>query len=196
MKSITLKNISKKYYIKSLKSQSFKELFVKNLLKKKNVEELWALKDVSFEVNKGSTLGIIGSNGSGKSTLLRIIAGITTPTTGEIHTSGRISSLLELGAGFHPDLTGYENVFLNGTIIGLKRKEIKEKLNDIIEFSELEQFMNTPVKHYSSGMYVRLGFSVAVNIDPDILLVDEVLSVGDGVFQLKSFGKINSFKKV
>jgi len=195
MKSIELKNISKKYYITSHKSQSFKELFIKNLMKKKRIDELWALKDISFDVDKGCTLGIIGSNGSGKSTLLRIIAGITTPTNGQVIASGRISSLLELGAGFHPDLTGYENIFLNGTIIGLSQKEIKNKLQDIIDFSELDQFMDTPVKHYSSGMYVRLGFSVAVNIDPDILLVDEVLSVGDAVFQLKSFSKIKSFKK-
>jgi len=195
MKSIELKNISKKYYITSHKSQSFKELFIKNLMKKKRIDELWALKDISFDVDKGCTLGIIGSNGSGKSTLLRIIAGITTPTSGQVIASGRISSLLELGAGFHPDLTGYENIFLNGTIIGLSQKEIKNKLQDIIDFSELEQFMDTPVKHYSSGMYVRLGFSVAVNINPDILLVDEVLSVGDAIFQLKSFSKIKSFKK-
>jgi len=195
MTSIELKNISKKYYITSHKSQSFKELFIKNLLKKKKIEELWALKDISFEIEKGCTLGIIGSNGSGKSTLLRIIAGITTPTVGDVIANGRISSLLELGAGFHHDLTGYENVFLNGTILGLKQKEIRAKLKEIIDFSELEQFMNTPVKHYSSGMYVRLGFSVAVNIDPDILLVDEVLSVGDAFFQIKSFSKIKSFKK-
>ncbi|HXJ63471.1 MAG TPA: ABC transporter ATP-binding protein [Actinomycetota bacterium] len=158
-------------------------------------EEFWALKDVGFEVPHGSTTGLIGPNGSGKSTLLRIIAGILRPTEGRVVTRGRIAALLELGAGFHPELTGRENVYLNASILGLSRKETDGKFDSIVDFAELEDFIDTQVKFYSSGMFVRLGFAVAVHVDPQILLIDEVLAVGDEAFQRKCLAKIQSFKE-
>lgn len=157
---------------------------------KKKREDFWALKDVSFEVQRGEVLGIIGHNGAGKSTLLKILSQITPPTTGEIRLRGRIGSLLEVGTGFHPELTGRENIFLNAAILGMRRKEIEEKFDKIVEFSEIGKFLDTPVKYYSSGMYVRLAFSVAAHLDPDILVLDEVLAVGDSAFQRKCFQKI------
>jgi len=157
-------------------------------------EEFWALKDVGFDVAEGSTTGLIGPNGSGKSTLLRIIAGILRPTEGSVVTRGRIAALLELGAGFHPELTGRENVYLNASILGLSRKETDSKFGSIVEFAELEDFIDTQVKFYSSGMFVRLGFAVAVHVDPQILLIDEVLAVGDEAFQRKCLAKIQSFQ--
>lgn len=158
-------------------------------------DEFWALRRVTFDVRQGETLGIIGRNGAGKSTLLGLIAGTITPTEGAVGTSGRISSLLELGAGFHPDLTGRENVFLNGSILGLRRRDIVRRLDAIIAFSELERFIDQPVKHYSSGMFVRLAFSVAMEVDPDILIVDEVLSVGDERFREKCRVRIGEFRR-
>ena len=157
-------------------------------------EEFWALKDVGFDVFEGSTTGLIGPNGSGKSTLLRIIAGILRPTEGRVVTRGRIAALLELGAGFHPELTGRENVYLNASILGLSRKETDSKFGSIVEFAELEDFIDTQVKFYSSGMFVRLGFAVAVHVDPQILLIDEVLAVGDEAFQRKCLAKIQAFQ--
>ncbi len=145
--------------------------------------DLWALRDVSFRVEPGGSLGLIGPNGAGKTTTLKLLSNITRPTAGRIDISGRVSSLIELGAGFHPELTGRENIFLNGAILGLSRREIQRKLDEIIAFSELERFIDTPVKRYSSGMYVRLGFAVAANVEPDVLLVDEVLAVGDASFR-------------
>jgi len=142
-------------------------------------EEFWALRDLSFEVPTGQTFGVIGSNGSGKSTLLKCLAGILVPDRGQVTTHGRVSALLELGAGFHPELSGRENVFLNGAILGLKKDEITARFDDIVEFAGLADFIDTPVKNYSSGMFVRLGFAVAANVEPDVLLTDEVLSVGD-----------------
>lgn len=153
-------------------------------------EEFWALKDVSFEVNQGDRLGIIGRNGAGKSTLLKIISQITEPTEGRIIINGRVASLLEVGTGFHPELTGRENIFLNGSILGMSKKEIQSKFDEIVAFSEVERFLDTPVKRYSSGMYVRLAFSVAAHLEPDILIIDEVLAVGDAAFQKKCLGKI------
>jgi homopolymeric O-antigen transport system ATP-binding protein len=149
------------------------------------VEEFWALKDVSFEINQGDRVGIIGRNGAGKSTLLKILSRITEPTKGRIHINGRVASLLEVGTGFHPELTGRENIFLNGAILGMSRREIQHRFDDIVEFSEIEKFLDTPVKRYSSGMYVRLAFAVAAYLESEILLVDEVLAVGDREFQKK-----------
>ena len=157
-------------------------------------EEFWALQDVSFEVKQGSTFGIIGSNGSGKSTLLKCLTGILSPDRGHIHVNGRIAALLELGAGFHPEMSGRENIFLNGAILGMTSKEIQRKLDEIIDFAGLEHFIDTPVKNYSSGMTVRLGFAVAINVDPEILIIDEVLAVGDVAFQQKCLEKIEDFR--
>jgi len=153
-------------------------------------EEFWALKDVSFEVNRGDRVGIIGRNGAGKSTLLKLLSRITEPTTGRITLKGRVASLLEVGTGFHPELTGRENIFLNGAILGMSRVEIQRKFDEIVAFAEVEKFLDTPVKHYSSGMYVRLAFAVAAHLEPEILVVDEVLAVGDAQFQKKCLGKM------
>ena len=158
-------------------------------------EEFWALKDVSASINQGEVIGIIGPNGSGKSTLLKILTGITPPTEGEIIMHGKVASLLEVGTGFHPELTGRENIFLNGAIIGMSKKEITKKFDEIVAFSGVEKFIDTPVKYYSSGMYVRLAFSVAAHMEPDILLLDEVLAVGDAEFQKKCLGKMEEVTK-
>ncbi|MBW1899894.1 MAG: ABC transporter ATP-binding protein [Deltaproteobacteria bacterium] len=155
-----------------------------------SMEEFWALKNISFEVKQGDVVGIIGRNGAGKSTLLKILSRITAPTTGKISIKGRMASLLEVGTGFHPELTGRENIFLNGAIMGMTRIEIKKKFDEIVAFAEIEKFLDTPVKRYSSGMYVRLAFAVAAHLEPEILLVDEVLAVGDAQFQKKCLGKM------
>jgi len=166
-----------------------------DIFKKKTEDEFWALKNINFDVEKGEVLGIIGKNGAGKSTLLKIISRVTAPTLGEIRICGRISSLLEVGTGFHPELTGRENIFLNGAILGMTRKEIKNKLKEIISFSGVEQHIDTPVKRYSSGMHVRLAFAVAAHLEPEILIVDEVLAVGDADFQQKCLGKMKEVSK-
>lgn len=153
-------------------------------------EEFWALKDVCFEIEQGDRIGIIGRNGAGKTTLLKLLSRITEPSTGRIELNGRVASLLEVGTGFHPELTGRENIFLNGAILGMKRKEIKRKFDEIVAFAEVEKFLDTPVKRYSSGMYVRLAFAVAAHLEPEILIVDEVLAVGDAAFQKKCLGKM------
>ncbi|MCK9351793.1 MAG: ABC transporter ATP-binding protein [Candidatus Pacebacteria bacterium] len=158
-------------------------------------EEFWALKDINLEVKKGEVIGIIGPNGSGKSTLLKILSQITPPTTGEIIIQGKVGSLLEVGTGFHPELSGRENIFLNGAILGMGRKEIAEKFDRIVEFAGVDKFIDTPVKYYSSGMYVRLAFSVAAHMEPDILIIDEVLAVGDAEFQKKCLGKMDEVTK-
>lgn len=159
------------------------------------VEEFWALKEVSFEIKRGETVGIIGRNGAGKSTLLKILSRITEPTKGRITIHGRVASLLEVGTGFHPELTGRENIFLNGAILGMGRKEIQRKFDEIVDFAEVEKFLDTPVKRYSSGMYVRLAFAVAAHMEPEILVVDEVLAVGDTQFQRKCLGKMEEVGK-
>lgn len=156
----------------------------------KGTEDFWALKDVSFEVKQGEVVGIIGPNGAGKSTLLKILSRITEPTTGTVRLEGRLASLLEVGTGFHPELTGRENIFLNGAILGMKRAEIKRRFAEIVAFAEIEKFLDTPVKRYSSGMYVRLAFAVAAHLEPELLLIDEVLAVGDASFQRKCLGKL------
>jgi lipopolysaccharide transport system ATP-binding protein len=158
-------------------------------------EEFWALKDVSFEIKQGDRVGIIGRNGAGKSTLLKILSRITEPTEGRISINGRVASLLEVGTGFHPELTGRENIFLNGAILGMGKAEIKKKFDEIVAFAEVEKFLDTPVKRYSSGMYVRLAFAVAAHLEPEILIVDEVLAVGDAQFQKKCLGKMEDVSK-
>jgi len=158
---------------------------------KRNVDTIWALKDVNFDVQPGEVVGIIGSNGAGKSTLLKVLSRITEPTTGRVELYGRVASLLEVGTGFHPELTGRENIYLNGAILGMKKTEINTKFNRIVDFSELERFLDTPVKRYSSGMYMRLAFAVASHLEPEILIVDEVLAVGDAQFQKKCLGKMS-----
>ncbi len=196
--AVSFDHVSKYFVLKEERATSFRELMV-NLFRRQDrqAEEdwFWVLRDVSFELEAGKTIGFIGANGAGKSTLLKLIAGILEPTSGEIRTSGRVGALLELGAGFHPDLTGRENVYLNGSILGMGRAEIAERFDEIVAFSELEEFIDMPVKHYSSGMYVRLGFSVAVNTEPEVLLVDEVLSVGDVSFQRKCMERIADLRR-
>lgn len=158
-------------------------------------EEFWALQDVEFTVNHGATVGVIGSNGSGKTTLLKCLTGIYVPERGSVHTDGNIAALLELGAGFHPELSGTENIYLNGSILGMSRREIESKFDSIVEFAGLEQFIDTPVKNFSSGMVVRLGFSIATHVEPEVLLIDEILAVGDQAFQRKSTEKIEQFRR-
>ena len=163
----------------------------RQIIRGDEVEEFWALKDVSFEVKRGEVLGVIGRNGAGKSTLLKILSRITEPTKGRATIKGRVASLLEVGTGFHQDLTGRENIYLNGAILGMSKAEIKAKFDEIVDFAEVEKFLDTPVKHYSSGMYVRLAFAVAAHLEPEILIIDEVLAVGDVVFQRKCLGKMH-----
>jgi ABC-type polysaccharide/polyol phosphate transport system ATPase subunit len=197
MAAVILENVSKKFILHHDRPRSFQEMFlsIPRREKRNDPEEFWALRDVSFEIAPGTTVGLIGPNGAGKSTLLKLISRIIEPTSGRIQVNGRVGSLLELGAGFHPDLTGRENIYLNGSILGLSQAQIRCKLDEIIAFAELERFIDVPVRHYSSGMYVRLGFSVAVHTDPEILLVDEVLAVGDAAFQQKCLEKMAQFKR-
>lgn len=188
--AIVLRSVSKKYTL-----SKERPLLLKNLFIPSKKEEIWALKDVSLTIKKGETIGIIGENGSGKSTLLKIISGITSPTSGSVQINGRVASLIELGAGFHQDLTGQENVYLNAALMGLTKKEIDERYKKIIEFADIGEFIEQPVRTYSSGMTVRLGFSVAVHLDPDILLIDEVLAVGDEEFQRKCISRIAKLRE-
>ena len=202
---VQVENLSKRYILGTQRQeryQSFRDLlsrrakallhpFRKSLAKKHAAEaEFWALKNVSFEIRQGDRVGVIGRNGAGKSTLLKILSRITEPTEGRIGIQGRVASLLEVGTGFHPELTGRENVYLNGAILGMSQTEIRRKFDEIVSFAEVEKFLDTPVKRYSSGMYVRLAFAVAAHLEPEILVVDEVLAVGDSVFQKKCLGKM------
>lgn len=192
--AISVNNISKMYKLYDNPMDRLKESL--GLSKKKRYKEHYALNDVSFQVHKGETVGIIGTNGSGKSTILKIITGVLNPTTGNVAVDGRISALLELGAGFNQEYSGIENVYLNGTMIGFSKEEIDAKLKDILEFADIGDFVYQPVKTYSSGMFVRLAFAVAINIEPEILIVDEALSVGDVFFQAKCYRKFEEFKKM
>ena len=195
MPAIQFQSVSKRYILHHQRPQSFQELLV-NTIQRRNGEreEFWALRDVSFEVGHGESFGIVGLNGSGKSTVLKLVSHIVQPTAGQVRVDGRVAALIELGAGFHPDLTGRENVYLLGSIMGLGSKQMDQRLEAIVGFAELEQFIDTPVKHYSSGMYMRLGFATAINVDADIFLMDEVLAVGDQRFQEKCLQAIESFK--
>lgn len=189
--AISLKGVSKKYSIGKQKDGSLRGTLGSMFSKKSaSTEDFWALSDVSFDIQKGDVVGIIGKNGAGKSTLLKILSQITKPTEGRIEIEGRVASLLEVGTGFHPELTGRENVYLNGTILGMTRKEVAAKFDEIVAFSGVEKFIDTPVKRYSSGMYVRLAFAVAAHLEPEILIIDEVLAVGDAEFQKKCLGKM------
>ena len=177
------------------KQKTFKEFFPAFLSGKETKKQFTALDNISFEINRGETVGIIGPNGSGKSTILKLIAGVMYPTKGKVMVHGNVSPLIELGAGFHPELSGTENIYLNGSILGLSQQELKKKYANIVNFSGLGEFINQPIKHYSSGMYMRLAFSVAIHTNPEILLVDEILAVGDTDFQAKCFSKMEEFKK-
>jgi len=199
---VSVRDVSKRYQVgRLLGAPSFSEALstaVKSSFSRNGnsrQQTLWALKDISFDAQRGEVIGIIGRNGAGKSTLLRILARITKPTNGEIDIYGRLGTLLEIGTGFHPDLTGRENIFLNGTILGMKVREIKRKFDEIVAFSGVEQFLETPVKHYSSGMYLRLAFSIAAHFEPEVLLLDEVIAVGDLSFQKKCFEKMRAVSR-
>ncbi len=195
---IQVENLGKKYHIKKnvKRYNTLRESITDNLksiltAQKEEATEFWPLRDVSFEVQHGDKVGIVGRNGAGKSTLLKLLSRITSPSEGNITLRGKVGSLLEVGTGFHPELTGKENIYLNGSILGMSRREINKKFDDIVEFAEISKFIETPVKRYSSGMYVRLAFSVAAHLEPDILIVDEILAVGDINFQKKCLGKLN-----
>jgi lipopolysaccharide transport system ATP-binding protein len=198
--AISVKGLGKSYTIGHKKQGDLRHSLgdkLKGIFRPDNSEKeiFWALKDIDFEIKHGEAVGIIGRNGAGKSTLLKILSRITEPSTGRFEINGRVSSLLEVGTGFHAELSGRENIYLNGTILGMKRAEIKQKFDEIVDFSGVEKFLDTPVKHYSSGMKVRLAFSVAAHLEPEILIVDEVLAVGDAEFQKKCIGKMDSVSK-
>jgi ABC-type polysaccharide/polyol phosphate transport system ATPase subunit len=197
MTVIRFDHVTKQFTLHKERSRSFQELFVGlvHLRRGRTKERYLALRDVSFEVQAGEMLGIIGPNGAGKSTILKLISRIIEPTAGEIEIDGRVGALLELGSGFHPDLTGRENVYLNGSILGFSHKKMDRILDDIVDFSEMSPFIDVPVKHYSSGMYMRLGFSIAIHVEPNILLVDEVLAVGDQAFQHRCLDRINKMRR-
>ena len=191
--AIKVKNLTKIYHLYDKPQDRLKEAL--NPFGKKYHHDFYALHDVSFEIPQGQTVGIVGKNGAGKSTLLKIITGVLTPSSGDVAVRGKIASLLELGAGFNPEMTGYENIYLNGTLMGFSKEEIDKKIDDILEFASIGEFIYQPVKMYSSGMFARLAFSVSINVEPDILIVDEALSVGDMAFQMKCFKKFQEFQE-
>lgn len=191
--AVTIKNVTKSFRLYHERNQYLKTALLRG--RRARFERFQALNGVSFDIDEGSTFGIIGSNGSGKSTLLKCITGIMSPDSGSIRVDGKVAALLELGSGFHPDLSGRENVFLNGAILGMSHSELSAKFDGIVEFAGLQQFIDSPVKNYSSGMTVRLGFAVAINVDPEVLIFDEVLAVGDDEFQLKCYEKIDEFRR-
>lgn len=191
--AISFKNVTKDFYLQE--DKTFKELIPNILGGKSWAKKLTVFSDISFDIMKGETVGIVGKNGAGKSTTLKLIAGVTYPTHGQVKTNGKVAPLIELGAGFHSELSGYENIFLNSAILGMHKKEIENQIEGIIEFSELKDFIHMPVKKYSSGMYMRLGFSVAIHTNADIILIDEVLSVGDAAFQKKCLDYLKEVKK-
>src|SRR4051812_6135600 len=209
--TISVRNVSKKYILGNVGMTTLRDELQRNWARFRGNDaalghtaarraadapsEFWALRDVSFDVQQGEVVGLIGRNGAGKSTLLKILSRITEPTLGEIRIRGRVASLLEVGTGFHPELSGRENIFLNGAVLGMKRSETKRKFDEIVEFSEIGKFLDTPVKRYSSGMYVRLAFAVAAHLEPEILIVDEVLAVGDVAFQRKCLGKVKEISQ-
>jgi lipopolysaccharide transport system ATP-binding protein len=198
--AIRAENLSKRYRIGALQKRHdtlrdeiadcVRSFFAARRGERAAAEAFWALRDVSFDVHHGEVIGVIGRNGAGKSTLLKVLSRITTPTGGRARIYGRVGSLLEVGTGFHPELSGRENIFLNGAVLGMRKADIARRFDEIVAFSEIERFIDTPVKHYSSGMYVRLAFAVAAHLEPEILLVDEVLAVGDAAFQKKCLGKM------
>ncbi len=197
MTTIQFSGVSKRFTMRRTQPRSFQDKFVSLFRKRDRVfpDVFWALREVDLQIDSGETVAFIGANGAGKSTVLKLISRIIEPTSGQVLVNGRVGALLELGAGFHPDLTGRENIYLNGSILGLSRTEIRQRFDDIVSFAELERFIDVPVRHYSSGMYVRLGFAVAVHTDPQILLVDEVLAVGDQNFQHKCFERIGELQR-
>jgi lipopolysaccharide transport system ATP-binding protein len=194
MVDLEFAHVSKRYFIQPRINNQGNLVKHGRIFSYSGLQEFWALRDVSFEVERGEALGIIGSNGAGKSTVLKLLSRVSTPTHGEIRINGRLSALIEVGSGFHPELTGRENIYLSGSILGMRRREITAKLDNIVEFSGIKNFIDTPVKRYSSGMYVRLGFSIAAHLDPDILLLDEVLAVGDASFQSKCLERIRHLR--
>ena len=191
--TIEVRDLSKVYYLYDKPSDRIRETF--SIRKKKYSKEHYALKNINLKINKGESIGIVGTNGSGKSTLLKLVTGVVTPTTGTIKTDGKIAALLELGAGFNPEYTGIENIYLNGTMMGYTEEEMKKRVPDIIEFADIGEFINQPVKSYSSGMFARLAFAVSINVEPDILIVDEALSVGDTRFQVKCIDKMRELQE-
>lgn len=195
MNAVEFHNVSRSFRLHVEKRNSFQERVV-NLFKRREPPELfWALRDVSFEIPRGTTLGLIGHNGSGKSTTLKLVTRILEPSSGWVSAHGRVSALLELGSGFHPDLTGRDNIYLNGSLLGFNRRDMQQRIDEIVDFAELGPFIDTPVKHFSSGMYMRLGFAIATSVDPDILITDEVLAVGDETFQRKCMNRIHEFRE-
>ena len=190
--AVEIQDLWERYRLYHDRTYSLKEVLVR--FRRATYEDLWALRGLTLSMPPGQAVGVIGANGSGKSTLLKCLARVIEPTRGSVQVGGRVSALLELGAGFHPDLTGRENICINGAMLGMSRRQIKERFDDIVAFSELEQFIDSPVRSYSSGMYMRLGFAVAVHVNPDILLVDEVLAVGDEQFQAKCRQRIGEMK--